>query len=81
MVIYIGKVLKRVSRFTINFLKVHKIKIHVNYLGDHQVPTVSGGFGSGSNRPIVIKNIITLDGQIIDRRIRKVALEDIGLQV
>ena len=40
--------------------------------GNHSGPTVSsgGGFG-GSNRPIVIENIITLDGQIIDKRIRK----------
>lgn len=40
----------------------------------------SGGFGS-SSKPIVIENIVMLDGQVIDKRIRKVALSDIGLQV
>ncbi len=38
-------------------------------------------FGGGSGRPIVIENVITLDGQVIDIRIRKVALEDNGLHV
>jgi hypothetical protein len=49
--------------------------------GNHGGPTVSsGGFGS-SSKPIVIENIVMLDGQVIDKRIRKVALSDIGLQV
>lgn len=41
-----------------------------------------GGLGgSGSNRPIIIENIITLDGKVIDKRIRQVALGDYGYQV
>ena len=50
--------------------------------GNQSGPTVSsGGRFGGSNRPIVIENIITLDGQIIDKRIRKVALDGYGVQV
>lgn len=37
--------------------------------------------GSGGNRPIVIENIVTLDGKVIDKRIRQVALGDYGYQV
>jgi hypothetical protein len=50
--------------------------------GNTSGPTVSsgGGFG-GSNRPIVIENIIILDGRIIDKRIRQVALDGIGNQM
>ena len=46
-------------------------------------PIVSngGGFGGGGRQSIVIENIITLDGQIINMRIRKVALGGIGLQI
>ena len=40
--------------------------------GNHSDAIVSRGRGfGGSNRLIVIENIITLDGQIIDKRIRK----------
>ena len=42
--------------------------------------TVSSGGRFGSSKPIVIENIITLDGRVIDKRIRQVALGDIGLQ-
>ena len=50
--------------------------------GNHSGPTVSSGKGhGGSGRPIVIENIITLDGRIIDKRIRQVALGNMGLQV
>jgi hypothetical protein len=48
--------------------------------GNHGGPTVSSSFSGGSSKPIVIENIIILDGPVIDKRIRKVALEDIGLQ-
>ena len=44
-------------------------------------PSVSSGGRLGGPRPIVIENIITLDVQIIDKRIRKVASEDIGLHI
>jgi hypothetical protein len=30
---------------------------------------------------MIIENIITLDGQVIDKRIRKVALDGYGLQI
>jgi hypothetical protein len=50
--------------------------------GNHTGPTVSSSSGGGgSSRPIVIENIITLDGQVIDKKIRKVALDGFGLQV
>ena len=50
--------------------------------GNHTGPTVSSGTGAGGRGgPIVIENIITLYGHIIDRRIRKVALDDFGMQV
>ena len=48
--------------------------------GNHNGPTVSAS-GGGSSRPIVIENIIMLDGRVIDKRIRKVALDGVGLQV
>jgi hypothetical protein len=49
--------------------------------GNQSGPTVSSGERFGGSRPIVIENIITLDGQIIDKRIRKVALNGYGVQV
>jgi hypothetical protein len=51
--------------------------------GNHGGPTVSSSYGGGgvSSKPIVIENIIMLDGQVIDRRIRKFALDEFGLQV
>ena len=49
--------------------------------GNHGGPTVSSQSGGGGSRPVVIENIIVLDGHVIDRRIRKVALDGIGLQV
>ena len=50
--------------------------------GNQSGPTVSrGGSFGGSGRPIVIENIITLDGRIIDKRIRQVALDGISRQV
>jgi hypothetical protein len=49
--------------------------------GNTNGPTVSSGGSFGSSKPIVIENIIMLDGQVIDKRIKKVALGDIGLQV
>jgi hypothetical protein len=49
--------------------------------GNHGVPTVSSTSGGGSSRPIVIENIVILDGQVIDKRIKKVALGEYGLQV
>ncbi|HEU5461712.1 MAG TPA: hypothetical protein VFU79_05525 [Nitrososphaeraceae archaeon] len=48
--------------------------------GNHGGPSVSSS-GRGSSRPIVIENIIMLDGRVIDKRIRKVALDGVGLQV
>ena len=47
---------------------------------NHDGPTVSSSMEGGS-KPIVIENIIMLDWQVIDKRIRKVALDNIGLQV
>ena len=49
--------------------------------GNHSGPMVSSSGRFGGSKPIVIENIITLDGRIIDKRIRKVKLEDIGLRV
>ena len=49
--------------------------------GNQSGSTVSSGGRFGGFRPIVIENIITLDGQIIDKRIRKVALDGYGVQV
>ena len=49
--------------------------------GNNTGPTVSSDGRSGGSKPIVIENIITLDGRIIDKRIRQVALGDMGLQV
>ncbi len=46
---------------------------------NHNGPTVSSGGGFGGSKPIIMENIITLDGQVIDKRIRRVALGDIGL--
>ena len=39
--------------------------------GNHSGPTVSSIDEFGS-KPIIIENIITLDGQVIDKRIKKV---------
>ncbi len=44
--------------------------------GNQSGPTVSSGGRFGGSKPIVIENIITLEGQVIDRRIRKVALDE-----
>jgi ribosome-associated protein YbcJ (S4-like RNA binding protein) len=44
-------------------------------------PTVSSGGSFGSSKPIVIENIIMLDGHVIDKRIKKIALGDQGLMV
>ena len=50
--------------------------------GNHTGPTVSSGTDGGrGGGPIVIENIITLDGHVIDKRIRKVALDEFGMQV
>jgi len=49
--------------------------------GNTSGPTVSSGGGGGGSRPIVIENIITLDGQVIDKGIRRVALDGYNLQV
>ena len=50
--------------------------------GNQSGPTVSsGGRFGGGGQPIVIENIITLEGQVIDRRIRKVALDRISNQI
>jgi hypothetical protein len=49
--------------------------------GNHIGPTVSSGSGNGRSGPIVIENIVVLDGQVIDRRIKKVALGDYSYQV
>ena len=49
--------------------------------GNTSEPTVSSGKGFGGGRPIVLKNNIILDGRIIDKRIRKVALDEYSLQV
>jgi hypothetical protein len=48
--------------------------------GNRNGPTVSSG-GFGNNRPIIIENIVVLDGQVIDRRIKRVALGDYSYQV
>jgi hypothetical protein len=37
---------------------------------NHNRPTLSSSFGR-SSRPIVIENIIVLDGQVIDKRIKE----------
>ena len=39
--------------------------------GNQSGPTVSSDGRFGGGQPIVIENIITLDGQVIDRKIRK----------
>lgn len=39
---------------------------------NHSGPTVSSGGEFGGSKPIIIENIITLDGQVIDKRIKKV---------
>ena len=39
---------------------------------NHRGPTVSSGGEFGGSKPIIIENIITLDGQVIDKRIKKV---------
>ena len=44
--------------------------------GNQSGPTVSSDGKFGGSKPIVIENIITLEGQVIDRRIRKVALDE-----
>jgi hypothetical protein len=51
--------------------------------GNHNGPTVSSsGFsGSGNNRPIEIHVHNEIGGREFQRIIKKVALEDIGLQV
>jgi hypothetical protein len=51
--------------------------------GNQGGPTVSsgGGFGRGSNRPIEIHIHNEVGGREVNRYIKKVALEDIGLQV
>ncbi len=50
--------------------------------GNRSIPTFStGGRFGGSGRSIGIENIITIDGQIIDKRIKKVALGDYGNMV
>jgi hypothetical protein len=49
--------------------------------GNHGGPTVSAGGGGGGGRPVIIENIIMIDGRVIDKRIRKVALDGIGMQV
>ena len=47
--------------------------------GNQSGPTVSSGGRLGGSRPIVIENIITLDGQIKDKRIRKVVFDRYNL--
>jgi hypothetical protein len=52
--------------------------------GNHSGPTVSSGGGAGrggSNRPIEIHIHNEVGGREVNRYIKKVALEDIGLQV
>jgi hypothetical protein len=49
--------------------------------GNHTGPTVSSSEAGRNSGPIVIENIIMLDGQVIDKRIKKVALGDFGYQV
>jgi hypothetical protein len=51
--------------------------------GNHGGPTVSSsdGTGGGSGRPIEIHLHNEIGGREIQRIIKKVALEDIGLQV
>ena len=47
---------------------------------NHSEITVSSLFDA-LTKPIIIENIITLDGQIIDKRIRKTALGGYSLQI
>ena len=37
--------------------------------GNQSSPTVSSGGSGGRSTPIIIENIITLDGHVIDKRI------------
>ena len=48
---------------------------------NHSGPTVSSGGSFGGSRPIVIENIITLEGNVIDKRIRQVALDGMSRQI
>ena len=43
--------------------------------GNTSEPTVSSGKGFGGKNQTLFKNNIILDGRIIDKRIRKVALD------
>ena len=45
--------------------------------GNSNGPTVSSGGGYRGSRLIVIENILILYGQLIDRRIRKVVLDEV----
>ena len=47
--------------------------------GNHFGPTA--GSGGGGSRSVVIENIVVLDGRVIDKRIREVALDGIGTQI
>jgi hypothetical protein len=51
--------------------------------GNHGGPTVSssgGGGGMGGNRSITIEVPVIIDNRIFGRAVKKVALEDFGLQ-
>jgi hypothetical protein len=51
--------------------------------GNHHGPTVSnsGLGGGGSGRPIIIKVHNILDGRELGRFVKKVALDDVGIQI
>ena len=51
--------------------------------GNHGGPTVSssGGIGAGNSRVITIEIPVILDNRVLGRAVKKIGLEDIGLQV
>lgn len=49
--------------------------------GNHSGPTVQSGRGMGGGGSVTINNIITLDGRQIAQFVRKVALDQVGMQI
>ena len=41
----------------------------------------SFGSGRGSSKPILIEVLVILDNRILGRAVKKIALEDFGLQI
>lgn len=44
-------------------------------------PSGGGGLGGKNNRPIIIEVPVIIDNRMFGRAVKKVALEDFGLQV